>query len=57
LPSSSSWVSSAFGSGKFVAIAQSSATAATIDFALTATDFVLPVISPITGTTAYVKAT
>jgi hypothetical protein len=31
--------------------------AASIAYAVNATDFVLPVIAPITGTTAYVKAT
>jgi hypothetical protein len=48
----------AFGAGKFVTISATSGTkAATIDYAINATSFVLPVVAPKAGTTAYVKAT
>lgn len=59
LSSSTSWRGATFGAGKFVITSGSAGTtiAATIDYAINATDFVIPVIAPITGTTAYVKAT
>jgi len=46
-----------FGGGKFVVVATTATSVgATIDYAVNATSFVIPVIAPITGTTAYVKA-
>ena len=52
---SSNFTNAAYGGGVFCAIGGGSAIRATI--ATTATAFQIPVISPITGTTAYVKAT
>ena len=45
-----------FATGKFVATGTTT-NAATIDYAVNATSFVLPVVAPKAGTTAYVKAT
>ena len=59
LPSSSPWGFIAFGAGKFAVTAgvTASTVAATIDYAVNATSFVLPNVQTITGTTAYIKAT
>jgi hypothetical protein len=47
LPSSSTWFSIAFGASKFVVVSATTATiAATIDYAINATSFVLPKNSP-----------
>jgi hypothetical protein len=45
------------GVQNFVAVAYTTTTAATIAYSVAQTTFTIPVISPITGTTAYVKAT
>lgn len=58
LPSASNWATVAFGTGKFVVVADGPSTAAaTIDYAVNATSFVLPNVQTLTGTTAYIKAT
>jgi hypothetical protein len=59
LSSSTSWRGATFGAGKFVITSGSAGTtiAATIDYAVAATTFVLPVVPARFGTTAYVKAT
>ena len=58
LPSASPWGYIAFGAGKFAVIAgvTASTVAATIDYAINATSFVLPNVQTLTGTTAYIKA-
>jgi hypothetical protein len=59
VPSTAQWTAVAFGAGKFVMVDRTSTNtnAATIDYAINATSFVLPVVAPKAGTTAYVKAT
>lgn len=58
LPSSAQWQSVAAGPNKFVCIPSTAANtaSATIDYAVNATTFTLPVVQPITCTTAYIKA-
>lgn len=52
------WTGVAFGASKFVGVARTPSTGAfTVDYAVNATSFVLPVVAPKAGTTAYVKAT
>lgn len=53
---STTYYAIAFGAGKFVATSATTA-AATIDYAVNATSFVLPNVQTLTGTTAYIKAT
>jgi hypothetical protein len=59
LSSSTSWRGATFGAGKFVITSAFVGTtiAATIDYAVNATSFVLPNVQTLTGTTAYIKAT
>ena len=52
------WTGLTFGANKFVGTDRAStANAFTVDYAVNATSFVLPVVAPKAGTTAYVKAT
>ena len=61
MPSAVSWSEVIYGGmpgvQNFVAVAYTTTTAATIAYSVAQTTFTIPVISPITGTTAYVKAT